>query len=199
MSVVQFAYPCPGCRTTNDLHDPDCRFAGRLHHEIERAYTDLLSVLTRRPVPEATLRDTVDDRHDWSALHAGALSLLRGEDRLDETDAGLELPSPEERRDRLRVPDHDSLRTIYEEGSVPGAHDNAVFAMIAYYEMVGFSWPETRDLVVDWLRESDTWARGGFEESSPEELLEKKRHVYEAGYGWKEKARAAASVIDRSV
>jgi hypothetical protein len=196
---VQFAYPCPGCRTTNNLHDADCRFAGRPHSEVEKAYTDLLAVLTRRPVSEEMLRDTVGDRHDWSALHAAALSLLRGEDRLDETDRGLELPPPEERRNRLREPDHDALRTIYEEGSVPGAHDNAVFAMIAYYEMVGFTWPETRDLVVDWLRESGTWARGGFEEPDPEELLERKRHVYEAGYGWKEKAKAAANVIERNV
>ncbi len=196
---MQFHYPCPGCRTTNNLHDPDCRFAGRSHSEVEKAYTDLLSVLTRGPTPERRLRETVADRHGWDALHAGALSLLRGEDRLDETERGLELPPPEERRDRLREPDNEHLRTIYEKGSVPGAHDNAVFAMIAYYEMVGFSWEETRDLVVDWLRESETWARGGFEESTPEELLERKRHVYEAGYGWKEKARAAASVIDRSV
>ena len=196
---MQFPYPCPGCRTTNNLHDPDCRFAGRPHSEVEKAYTDLLTVLTRGPTPERRLRETVTDRYEWDALHAGALSLLKGEDRLDETERGLELPSPAERRNRLREPDNEYLRTIYEKGSVPGAHDNAVFAMIAYYEMVGFSWPETRDLVEDWLRESETWARGGFEESTPEELLEKKRHVYEAGYGWKEKARAAASVIDRSV
>jgi len=91
------------------------------------------------------------------------------------------------------------MRTIYHEGSVPGAHDNAVFAMIAYYEMVGFTWGETRDLVVDWLKETGTWDRGGFEEASPEELVDKKRHVYETGYGWKEKARAAKSVIEHSL
>jgi len=72
-----------------------------------------------------------------------------------------------------------------------------VFALIAWYEMVGLSWEETRERVVRWLRESGTWDRGGFEEATPEELVDAKRHVYEQGYGWKEKARAAKAVIDR--
>jgi len=94
-------------------------------------------------------------------------------------------------------PDRDPLRTIYEKGSVHGAHDNSVFALIAYYEMVGLSWEETRENVIEWLRESGTWQRGGFEEDSPEELVDAKQHVYEQGYGWKEKAKAAKAVIDR--
>jgi len=198
---VQFPYPCPGCRTTNNLHDPDCRFTGRSHHEVEKAYTDLLAVLTddESPVPEDRLRSVVTDRYGWSALHAGALARLKTDERVDETDAGLVVPPPEERRARLREPDSEPLSTIYHRGSVPGSHDNAVFAMIAYYEMVGFTWKETRELVVDWLCESGAWDRGGFEEASPEELVDKKRHVYESGYGWKEKARAAKSVIERTM
>jgi hypothetical protein len=194
--VVQFRYPCPGCRTTNDLHDPDCRFAGRPHNEVERAYLDLLSVLSAGPRAEETLRSTVEDRHGWSALHAAALDGLRSDHRVREDEDGLELPPPAERRESLREPDGDPLATLYRKGSVPGAHDNAVFAMIAYYEMVGFSWSETREMVVDWLKESGTWARGGFEEASPEELVDRKRHVYERGYGWKEKATAAKNVVD---
>jgi len=62
--------------------------------------------------------------------------------------------------------------------------------------MVGLDWPETRENVIDWLHESGTWARGGFEESSPEELVDTKQHVHEEGYGWKEKAVAAKRVID---
>jgi hypothetical protein len=69
--------------------------------------------------------------------------------------------------------------------------------MIAWYEMVGLSWAETRERVIEWLEESGAWDRGGFEESSPAELVDKKRHVYESGYGWKEKASAAKRVIDR--
>lgn len=196
--LVQFPYPCPGCRTTNNLHDPECRFSGRPHHEIEKAYVDLVAVLSGGPIHRDDLPAAVHG--DWGALHAAALSALQRNDRVDEADDGrLELPPPAERRERLRVPDGDPLRTVYQKGSVPGSHDNAVFAMIAYYEMVGFSWTETRGLVVDWLKESGTWDRGGFEEASPEELVDKKRHVYEMGYGWKEKAKAAKAVIDRSV
>ena len=89
------------------------------------------------------------------------------------------------------------MRTLYRRGSVPGCHDNAVFAMIAWYEMVGLSWAETRENVVEWLHDSGAWARGGFEESTPGELVDAKRHVYESGYGWKEKAEAAKRVIER--
>lgn len=195
---MQFAYPCPGCRSTNNLHDPECRFAGRPHHEVEKAYTDVIAVLSARPTARDELPAAVHG--EWSALHAAALSTLETADRVDETEEGsLELPPSGQRRERLRVPDQEPMRTIYQQGSVPGAHDNAVFAMISYYEMVGFAWSETRDLVVDWLKESGTWDRGGFEEASPEELVDRKRHVYETGYGWKEKARAAKSVIDRSL
>jgi hypothetical protein len=69
--------------------------------------------------------------------------------------------------------------------------------MIAWYEMVGLSWSETKENVAEWLRASGAWDRGGFEESSPEELVESKRHVYEEGYGWKEKGQAAKRVIER--
>ncbi|PSQ15262.1 hypothetical protein BRD00_14890 [Halobacteriales archaeon QS_8_69_26] len=206
---MQFTYPCPGCRSTNNLHDPDCRFAGRPHHEVEKAYADLLSVLSGGPMDQDELRAAVRDRFGaWEDLHVRALQSLESEYRveveeghaIEDPEAGLiEMVPPEQRRDELRVPDRDPLRTIYEKGSVPGSHDNAVFAMVAYYEMVGFSWPETRELVVDWLQESGTWGRGGFEEASPEELVDSKRHVFETGYGWKEKAEAAKSVIDRNL
>jgi hypothetical protein len=210
--ATYFDYPCPDCRTTNNLHETDCRFAGTSWARIEKAYVDIVAVLSADPRPEAALRDAVDG--DWGALHAAALSLLRDEYRVYEVgsdgddgdaaanrvraaDGDLALTSPEQRREHLSQPDRDPLRTIYRQGSVPGCHDNAVFAMIAYYEMVGFSWRETKENVVEWLRESGTWARGGFEEASPEALVDSKRHVYEEGYGWKEKATAAKRVIDR--
>jgi len=99
--------------------------------------------------------------------------------------------------EQVSEPSIEPMATIYEHGSVPGCHDNAVFAMIAWYEMVDLSWPETKDNVVTWLRESGAWDRGGFEESSPEELVESKRHVYESGYGWKQAGQEAKAVIDR--
>lgn len=194
--ATQFAYPCPDCRTTSNLHDPACRFTGARRYEIEKGYTDIVAVLSRESVTESALREAADA---WSARHAAALDTLRREHRLRETDAGvLELLTAEERRERVSEPQHEPMRTIYQEGSVPGAHDNAVFALIAWYEMVGFSWEETRERVVDWLLESGTWDRGGFEEATPTELVEKKRHVYDEGYGWKEKAQAAKRVIEHS-
>jgi hypothetical protein len=192
-----FGYPCPDCRSRNNLHEPDCRFADRKHHEVERAYVELLAVLSAEPMDESGLRDETEA---WGPLHVAALDRLRTDERVKEDEASnLSVVPPEERKERLREPTYEPMRTIYQKGSVPGAHDNSIFAMIAFYEMVGFTWPETKRLVVEWLHESGTWARGGFEEGSPEQLLENKRHVYEEGYGWKQAAKEAKSVIDRSL
>ncbi|MDY6819624.1 MAG: hypothetical protein SVG88_13275 [Halobacteriales archaeon] len=192
-----FDSPCPDCRTTSNLHARDCRFAGQPRYEIEKAYTDILAVLSTEPRPETALHDAIHGR--WSALHGAALDRLQREHRVRETDEGvLELLTPAERKEQISEPTREPIKTIYEHGSVPGCHDNAVFALIAFYEMVGFSWEETREQVIEWLHESGTWNRGGFEEASPAELVDSKRHVYEEGYGWKEKAQAAKRVIDRS-
>jgi len=193
--VSHFAYPCPDCRSTTDLHDPDCDFGGRSRSEIERAYADVLAVLSTGPVPATELRRSIPG--EWTPLHDGALSRLRREHRVREDGDALELLTPEERTEAISTPTHEPLRTVYEQGTVPGCHDNGVFAMIAYYEMVGLSWEETKERVVEWLEESGAWARGGFEEGSPEALVEDKRHVYDQGYGWKEKATAAKRVIER--
>jgi hypothetical protein len=194
---VPFEYPCPDCWTTNNIHERDCRFASREWTDIEKAYVDIIAVLAQGPHTERELREVVHD--GWDALTEAALEGLEQRRRLRETEDGLELLTPEEYREEVAEPSIEPLRTIHRKGSVPGAHDNAIFALIAWYEMVGLSWEETRREVIDWLAESSTWDRGGFEEESPEELLESKRHVYEAGYGWKEKARAAKAVIDRSL
>jgi hypothetical protein len=193
--VPRFQYPCPDCRTTSNLHDADCEFEGRRRPAVEGAYVDVLSRLSVRPTSEETLRENVE----WTPLHRAALGRLRRERRVEEEDGLLHLLTVEEYKDRVSRPTAEPLKTVYDKGSVPGAHDNSVFALVAFYEMVGLSWAETREQVVEWLLDSGTWARGGFEESSPEELVEAKRHVYDQGYGWKEKAQAAKAVIDRSV
>ncbi|WP_423743790.1 hypothetical protein V5735_12300 (plasmid) [Haladaptatus sp. SPP-AMP-3] len=195
--MPRFAYPCPDCRTTTNLHGPDCRFDGEPWTDIEKAYTDIIAVLSADSVTEEELRDAVHGR--WNATHVAALDRLRHEKRVVESDGTVRLLTADEFRETVSEPSFEPMRTIYEKGSVPGCHDNAVFAMIAWYEMVGLSWPETRENVVEWLHKSGTWGRGGFEESSPEELVETKRHVYEAGYGWKEKAQSAKAVIDRNL
>jgi hypothetical protein len=194
--VPRFSYPCPGCRTTNSLHEPDCRFEGTPWPTIEKAYIDCLAVLTAEELTEEALRDAVDT--EWSDLHTAALATLKSLNRIDQADDGtLRLLTAAEYAEQVSEPSIEPMATIYEHGSVPGCHDNAVFAMIAWYEMVDLSWPETKDNVVTWLRESGAWDRGGFEESSPEELVENKRHVYKAGYGWKQAGQEAKAVIDR--
>jgi hypothetical protein len=195
--VPRFEYPCPDCRTTNSLHGVDCRFEGRPWTDVEKAYVDLVAVLSGGVRAESDLREAVHG--DWSGLHAAALSRLRRDGRIEEANGRLRLLTAEEFREAVSEPTSEPMRTIYQRGSVPGCHDNAVFAMIAWYEMVGLSWPETRENVVRWLEDSGAWDRGGFEEPSPEALVEKKRHVYEAGYGWKEKAEAAKRIIERTL
>ncbi|WP_418280118.1 DUF7474 family protein [Halorubrum sp. DTA98] len=191
-----FRYPCPGCRTTNSLHDVDCEFEGTSWPTIEKAYTDLLAVLTaeREGMSEPMLREAADG--SWGGLHKAALAALEREQRIVREDGTLRLLTAAQFKELVSEPTREPMRTVYTHGSVPGCHDNAVFAMIAWYEMVGLSWPETKENVVEWLRDSGAWDRGGFEESSPEELVEKKRHVYEQGYGWKEKGQSAKRVID---
>jgi hypothetical protein len=195
--VPRFDYPCPDCRTTNSLHDTDCRFEGVEWSAVEKAYVDVLSVLSGGVVDADALREA--SHGEWDALHQAAVDRLERDGRVDDSNDRLRLLTAEEFREEVSEPTREPIRTIYRRGSVPGCHDNAVFAMIAWYEMVGLSWAETRDNVVAWLRESGTWDRGGFEEPSPEALVDRKRHVYEAGYGWKEKAQAAKRVIDRSL
>jgi hypothetical protein len=193
---VAHGYPCPGCRTQTSLHEPKCQFDGTPRPGVEKAYTDVVAALAAGPKDEDALRAAADE---WGPLRIAALNALQREQRVDDRDGQLELLTPAGFREAVTDAAQDPIRTIQEKGSVPGCHDNAVFAMIAYYEMVGFSWEETRERVVDWLETTGTWARGGFEESTPEELVESKRHVYEEGYGWREKAEAAKRVIDHSL
>ena len=193
--MPRFDYPCPDCHTTSSLHDAACRFEGTTWDELERAYVDVLAPLSTGARDEDALRAGVDG---WGSLHQAALSHLRRTGRLQpDANDRLELLTAEAYREQVSEPTSEPMRTIYRRGSYPGCHDNAVFAMVAWYEMVGLSWAETREHVVEWLETSGAWSRGGFEESTPGALVDSKRHVYEAGYGWKEKAQAAKRVIDR--
>ncbi len=196
-AVPTFRYPCPGCRTTNSLHDTGCDFEGVDWSTVEKAYTDLLAVLSNEEsgIEEKLLRRAIHG--EWSSLHKAALNTLERERRVDREDGHLQLLTASEYKESVSEPTREPLRTLAEHGSVPGCHDNAVFAMIAWYEMVGLSWAETKENVVDWLHETGAWNRGGFEEATPENLVENKRHVYDSGYGWKDKAQAAKRVIDR--
>ncbi|MFW6449386.1 MAG: DUF7474 family protein [Halobacteriota archaeon] len=192
-----FGFPCPGCGAGGAVHDPACDFADRDRDAIERAYIDVVAHLADAPVDEAALRTTVGR---WTRLHAAALGRLRREGRVRREDDGtLVVTSGADQAERLIEPNVEPIRTLHRHGSVPGCHDNAVFAMIAWYEMVGLSWAETRERVLEWLERTGTWARGGFDEATPEQLVDNKRHVYEQGYGWREKAEAAKRVVEREL
>lgn len=205
----QFDYPCPDCRSTSNLHADGCNYSNRDREEFERAYFDILTQLTISPKPKIADEELVHNgngdglmnncRGAWTAVYEDCLIRLKHEYIIVEEENVFRIMGKEERKDAVSEPQHEPMKTLYEKGSVPGAHDNAVFAMVAFYEMVGLSWTETRENVLEWLDETGTWKRGGFAEKSPEELVEKKRHVYDQGYGWREKAEAAKRVIDQKV
>jgi hypothetical protein len=88
------------------------------------------------------------------------------------------------------------IQFLIENGSVNGALDNSIFAMVAFYEWQNFDWKETKQRVVEWIEESGTWDRADFAESSPEQAVENKKHVHVNGYGWKNKAEAARKTIE---
>ena len=140
--VPQFDYPCPDCRATSSLHDADCEFEGRAWPEIERAYTDIVAELTAGPAAEPALYDAVDG--EWGALHRAALERLRRDERVTERNDVLRLRTAAEFREQVSEPTREPMRTLYRRGSVPGCHDNAVFARIAGEEMVGLPGGETR-------------------------------------------------------
>ncbi len=190
-----YRYPCPGCRSTNVLHSRECQFGDFGRQEIEQAHTDIVATLSIGSCTRDSLPREVPD--GWSGLHAAVLRTYLRDSRVEEDGDRLALVPPHEIADRIE-PTEEPMRTLYERGSVSGAHDNSVFAMIAYYSSKGLSWEDTRHQVLRWLEETGTWSRGGFEESSTEALVDDKRHVYEEEYGWLEKAKAAKRVIDNS-
>ena len=180
-SVVGFAYPCPGCRTTSSLHAGDCDFEGTPWHAIEKAYVDILMLAMDGPIEEAALTRRVPG--GWDRLHQAALQRLLRDGRMVQRSTQLALRSAEEFRETVSVATSDPMRTIYAAGSVPVCHDNAIFALIAWYELVGLSWEETAESVTDWLRDAGAWCCGGFDETRREELVPSKHHLHEAGYG----------------
>lgn len=208
--MPRFEYPCPDCRTRTNLHDAACRFDGVEWTDIEAAYVDVLSRLSARSWDADALRDDVGE---WTGVHAAVLQRLIRDQRVEEREpdestgaSGQETgpPSDElrlltaaEYKERVTHPTMEPLKTIYERGSVPGAHDHSIFALVAFYEMVGLSWEETREQVLTWLTETGTWTRGGFEEDTPEEVVDSKKHVYSQGYGWKQAGKEAKAVIER--
>lgn len=196
---MQVAYQCPDCRTDSNIHSVDCRFADVAHTVIASAYMDILATLVGRRITRPKL---VSEVGDWESLHGAILATLSEsgpvvtETVSDKTVYTLQ-PADVFRESNLH-PHYPPISTVYEHGSVPGCHDHALFAMVAWYEMQDVSWEETLEYVVDWLHESGTWERGGFEERTPEAAVQNKRHVWNEGYGWKRAAQEVVSTLESS-
>ena len=195
-------YRCPDCHSTLKFHDTGCEYYDIDMSDIEKAYIDILSILTRAPQTRQDLAASIHG--NWSEVHTDIFDRFKREGRIesigqieqDDTEADVwRLLTVDEYRDHSKEPTHPDLQTVYQNGPVDGCKDTATIAYIAYLEMIGFSWDETRETVIQWLHDTGAWERGSWEESSPEELLEEKKHIYERSYGWKEAAKAAASTI----
>lgn len=198
-------YCCPKCYSNYRFHEEDCKWSGIDWHQIEKAYIDILSILTRAP---QTLPDLADATHgEWSDIHQAVFERFPNENRVESigtVEQGGEehdvwrLLTPDEYREESKNPTHDDLKVVHENGPVDGCKDDAVVAMVAFWEWKGFSWGETKDYAVEWLETTNAWERGSWEERSPEQLIESKKHVFDNSYGWKSAAQQAAGVIRSS-
>ncbi len=196
-----FEYNCPDCGATNNLHKIGCDFEHTDWYEIEKAYTDILAVVIgeaseESAVTKEALKSGVPGQ--WGYLHGAVYEQLVFYHRIEETEYDTIVPVDAEERNERFVPTRDPVKTLWEKGSVPGCHDNTVFALISWHESKGFTWQDTRTRLLDWFERTGTWDRGGFAEESPEQILDQKKHVYETGYGWFDKARAAKGVIENN-
>ena len=198
---VMLRYACPDCSTTNRLHKMDCDFEHTDIYDIEKAYIDILSYVLDQnsrgnPVRKRDVIRGTDEK--WGELRHRVYGTLLFKCYLREDDDGrVELVAPDERQE-LRVPTNGAIQTVWETGTVPGCHDNGVFALVAWHAGNGFTWAETQDRLLEWFDRTGTWERGGFAEPSPEVVIEEKHHVYEKEYGWSQKAQAARNVIRNS-
>lgn len=109
----------------------------------------------------------------------------------------LELLTPDEWREQ-RTPEAGHIETIWQQGAVDGALDNSIFALIAWHADQDFTWEGTKERMLNWMDETNTWKRGSFAENRPEQVIENKEHVHDGGYGFSSKAEAAAHVIEDS-
>lgn len=201
---MAYGYRCPRCRTKNTLHEGDCRYRSLKDGVIEEAHIDIISSLSLTRLTEDELAS--ETANGWSQVHDDVLGLYQKEGRIttqqretdeddDEVETVLYLRTAQEYRDQL-VPTEAHIKTVWEHGPIDGCKDNALTAVISWHEWREFSWEATRERVVDWLRDTRAWERGSWEESSPEEVVDSKKHVHEESYGWKEKAISAKRVIE---
>jgi hypothetical protein len=187
-----FAYPCPGCQSELKYHEPTCSFENAPRADVESAYIDIIGQLAIAPRTVGTLRSN----GNWSPLHTACLETLKRQRRIYQKENGkFKVLTQPERRNHIH-PVTEPIQTVYEHGTVQGCHDNGIFALVAYYASQNLSWSETKEVLLEWFDETNTWNRGGFDHATPEDVLADKHHVWDAEYGYWSKARAAKGVID---
>lgn len=192
---MRFKYQCPDCLSTNNLHERECDYKILDRSEYEKAYIDILSVLSEVTCSKESL---IDNAHEWSELHEDVLTRLETIGHVEQTADGFYNIVPPRDRGGDSEPYIDPLATIYRHGTVPGCHDDGLFALMAFYSHIGLTWEDTKAELLEWYERTGAWERGGFEEETPEALLEKKKHIWETGYGWDQKGQQAKRVIEQS-
>jgi hypothetical protein len=185
-------YPCPECGSMYTIHTPDCELEGTDRSDIEIAYIDILSTLSVAAVTKSSL--TTEHVEDWTDLHERVFSHLVGTQQVTfESDGVVRLST----HDESVAPAEEPLRTIYVHGTYPGCHDNGIFALMAYWANMGLSWHDTKTQLLDWFNRTGTWDRGGFGESSPEAVIDTKKHVWDEAYGWEKMGQKAKTEIEK--
>lgn len=212
---MRFNYECPGCSSATEYHSEDCQYKDFSRGEIEARYIQILSQLAiGGEIAEEDMNGgnkITHGRKSGEDLQKGILFKLQRENHIIKTNSEKAkeigyssdskkyvLLTEDQRKEILSTPDFEPMKTLYEYGTVPGCQDNGVFAMISFLNSAGLSWDETKEQVIEWLEETNSWERGSFEEQSIEQLVDKKRHVWANNYGFMDKAEAAVAIIKQS-
>jgi len=210
---------CPQCETGYRFHAKGCELAGFDYSEIERAYVDILSRLTAPEAPwtyddlrgdvaatgemaEADVSfastDTGSmDHPGWTPLHTACLHELKRVGRAVETDDGIVCCEPGEYQQGV-IPQHDPMRSVYEYGPIDGCKDYAVYSLVSWCELIELDWEQTVAFIDHWLNETGRWDSEGWGESSPKQLVESKRHIYDRGLGWGDYPKMAKTEMEAS-
>lgn len=198
----KFSWPCPACGTTNRMHEFECKHEYRPYHAFELRYTDILAVLldAGEPISYQKLRAGVDELprdEPWIPLHDECLEALTDRRRVLKEGGRYRVPTPDERSEQV-IPLFEPLRTIYEYGPVDGCKDYAVYTMMSWCNLKDLTWPQARNFMREWLTDTNAWERESWGESSIEELVNSKKHVWSGDFGWGGHAEAAKNTIDHA-
>lgn len=199
-----FTYHCPNpdCedRGQHGFHSPDCEYHSYSETAIELAYIDILSRLTFEPMSNPELRRSVNDvpGREWSELHQECLMALWGLDHIEyNNDRDVFIHCEDGGQQASAHPTQEPLKTIHDFGTVDGAHDNGIFALIAWYSNQFDEWELVKQQLHEWNDRTNTFERGSFSETSFEGVLEKKKHIFDEEYGWRRMGREAKQQIDQ--